>query len=67
MLDNITLSEEERTALFVRMLGKVGQHSSIGRNFTCQCGKHILLVKKQSSMTIVRWWMKTIFTLVVKF
>lgn len=46
MLDNITLSEEERTALFVRMLGKVGQHSSIGRNFTCQCGKHIFIGEK---------------------
>lgn len=46
MLDNITLSEEERTALFVRMLGKVGKHSSIGRNFTCQCGKHIFIGEK---------------------
>lgn len=46
MLDNITLSEEERTALFIRMLGKVGQYSSIGRNFTCQCGKHIFIGEK---------------------
>lgn len=46
MLDNITLSEEERTALFVRMLGNVGQYSSIGRNFICQCGKHIFIGEK---------------------
>lgn len=46
MLDCATLSEKERMVLFTRMLGKIGQHSNIGRNFTCQCGKHIFIGEK---------------------
>lgn len=46
MLDSVTLSEEERTALCTRMLGKIGRYSSIGRNFTCQCGRHIFIGEK---------------------
>lgn len=25
------------------MLGNIGNHSSVGQNFTCQCGKHIFI------------------------
>ncbi len=39
-------TEEEKQDLLTQMLGKIGQHTSVGRNFTCQCGKHIFLGEK---------------------
>lgn len=38
--------EDERRGLLQQMLGGIGPHTSVGRNFTCQCGKHIFLGEK---------------------
>lgn len=38
--------ENEQRELLQQMLGGIGPHTSIGRNFTCQCGKHIFLGEK---------------------
>ncbi len=37
------ISEDEKHGLLEQMLGSIGRHTSIGKNFTCQCGKHIFL------------------------
>lgn len=36
-------TEEKKQELLTQMFGSIGPHTSIGRNFTCQCGKHIFL------------------------
>lgn len=45
-INNIQTPEKERANLFAKMLGFIGKHSSIGYNFTCQCGKHIFIGEK---------------------
>lgn len=37
------ISEDKKHGLLEQMLGSIGRHTSIGKNFTCQCGKHIFL------------------------
>ena len=32
-----------RRRILEEMLGGIGRYSSVGRNFTCQCGKHIFI------------------------
>lgn len=36
----------ERNDLLKQMLGSIGRHTTVGNNFTCQCGKHIFLGEK---------------------
>ena len=35
-----------RRRILEEMLGGIGRYSSVGRNFTCQCGKHIFIGEK---------------------
>ena len=44
--NSIETSEEKKLELLTQMFGSIGPHTSIGRNFTCQCGKHIFLGEK---------------------
>lgn len=46
VLNDIKTAETERTKIIRKMLGEVGKHSSVGYNFTCQCGKHIFIGEK---------------------
>lgn len=46
VLNDITTTEKERKEILSKMLGSIGIHSSIGYNFTCQCGKHIFIGEK---------------------
>ena len=46
VLNDITTTEKERKEILSKMLGSIGNHSSIGYNFTCQCGKHIFIGEK---------------------
>ena len=46
VLNNVNTSEDERKKTLVFMLGEIGKHSSVGYNFTCQCGKHIFIGEK---------------------
>lgn len=39
-------SASEKADILTQMLGKIGKYSSVGNNFTCQCGKHILIGEK---------------------
>ena len=43
VLNDITTTDKERKEILSKMLGSIGIHSSIGYNFTCQCGKHIFI------------------------
>lgn len=45
-LDSIELNESDRFGVLKNMLGYIGQHSTVGRNFSCQCGKHIFIGDK---------------------
>lgn len=45
-LDKPDLSNSERTGILRKMLGSMGEQSTIGRNFSCQCGKHIFIGDK---------------------
>ena len=45
-LDSIELNESDRFGILRNMLGYIGQHSTVGRNFSCQCGKHIFIGDK---------------------
>ena len=38
--------DSERTGILRNMLGSIGQRSAVGRNFLCQCGKHIFIGDK---------------------
>lgn len=38
--------EENRHEILCRMLGSIGNYSSIGMNFQCECGKHIFIGDK---------------------
>ena len=40
------IPEEEKHDLLKLMLGNIGRHTTVGNNFTCQCGKHIFLGEK---------------------
>lgn len=40
------ISGQEMFEILVQMLGSIGKHSSVGQNFTCQCGKHIFIGEK---------------------
>ena len=42
-LDSPELEDSERTGILRNMLGSIGQLSAVGRNFLCQCGKHIFI------------------------
>lgn len=46
IVNDIKTSAEKKKEMLVKMLGRIGQHSDIGRNFTCQCGKHIFIGEK---------------------
>ena len=43
VLNDIKTAENERKEILSKMLGNIGNHSSVGQNFTCQCGKHIFI------------------------
>lgn len=43
VLNDIKTVEYERKEILSKMLGSIGNHSSVGQNFTCQCGKHIFI------------------------
>lgn len=45
-LDSPGLGDSERTDILRNMLGSIGQRSAVGRNFLCQCGKHIFIGDK---------------------
>ena len=42
----LDISEDEKSNILKQMFGSIGQYTSVGRNFTCQCGKHIFLGEK---------------------
>ena len=44
--NDVRLDDAERRAILAGMLGSIGRYSSVGRNFTCQCGKHIFIGEK---------------------
>lgn len=43
VLNDIKTVEKERKEILSKMLGNIGNHSSVGQSFTCQCGKHIFI------------------------
>ena len=43
VLNDIKTAENEKKEILSKMLGNIGNHSSVGQNFTCQCGKHIFI------------------------
>lgn len=45
-LDSPSLNEADRSGILRNMLGCIGPHSTVGRNFSCQCGKHIFIGDK---------------------
>lgn len=45
-LDSPDLEDSERNGILRDMLGSIGQRSAVGRNFLCQCGKHIFIGDK---------------------
>lgn len=45
-LDSPDLEDSERSGILRNMLGSIGQRSAVGRNFLCQCGKHIFIGDK---------------------
>ena len=45
-LDSPDLEDSERSGILRNMLGSIGQQSAVGRNFLCQCGKHIFIGDK---------------------
>ena len=45
-LDSPGLRDSERSVILRNMLGSIGQRSAVGRNFLCQCGKHIFIGDK---------------------
>lgn len=45
-LDSPDLEDSERSGILRNMLGSIGLRSSVGRNFLCQCGKHIFIGDK---------------------
>lgn len=45
-VNDLKTPEKERQEVLVKMLGKIGRFSSVGHNFTCQCGKHIFIGEK---------------------
>ena len=45
-LDSSDLEDSERSGILRNMLGSIGQRSAVGRNFLCQCGKHIFIGDK---------------------
>ena len=45
-LDSPDLEDSERGGILRDMLGSIGLRSSVGRNFLCQCGKHIFIGDK---------------------
>ena len=45
-LDSPDLEDSERSGILRDMLGSIGLRSSVGRNFLCQCGKHIFIGDK---------------------
>ncbi len=45
-LDSPDLNEADRSGILKNMLGGIGQCSTVGRNFLCQCGKHIFIGDK---------------------
>lgn len=45
-LDSTDLEDSERSGILRDMLGSIGQRSAVGRNFLCQCGKHIFIGDK---------------------
>lgn len=46
VLNDVKASGEARWEVLLKMLGRIGKYSSVGRNFTCQCGKHIFIGEK---------------------
>lgn len=44
--NNPEVSEMEMREILVEMFGGIGKYSSVGKNFTCQCGKHIFIGEK---------------------
>lgn len=44
--NNPETQEDKKQKLLTLLLGSIGEHTCIGRNFTCQCGKHIFLGDK---------------------
>lgn len=44
--NNPEVSEKEMLEILVEMFGDIGKYSSVGKNFTCQCGKHIFIGEK---------------------
>ena len=45
-LDSPDLNEADRSGILKNMLGGIDQCSTVGRNFSCQCGKHIFIGDK---------------------
>ena len=45
-LDSLDLEDSDRAGILRNMLGSIGQRSTVGRNFLCQCGKHIFIGDK---------------------
>lgn len=45
-LDSPDLTHTDRFSILRSMLGSIGRQSTVGRNFLCQCGKHISIGDK---------------------
>ena len=45
-LDSLDLEDSDRAGILRNMLGSISQRSTVGRNFLCQCGKHIFIGDK---------------------
>ena len=46
VLNDIKTSGENREEIISKIFKNFGKYSSVGRNFTCQCGKHISIGEK---------------------
>lgn len=46
IVNDMKISENERKMVLLKMFGSIGKYSSVGYNFSCQCGKHIFVGEK---------------------
>lgn len=46
ILNDTKTTDGEKSNILAKMFGTIGKHSSVGHNFTCQCGKHIFIGEK---------------------
>lgn len=44
--NDVRTDDSARQSILEEMLGGIGRYSNVGRNFTCQCGKHIFIGDK---------------------